>query len=110
MSQRLAIRAALLRGKKISALSALREFGCMRLGARILEIRKGQAGAPPLDVSDSWRTQKEKRYKVYFVPGAVSERYKAVLLANSKAGAALPGRPRRVQAASRDVSRKLLQK
>lgn len=94
------IRTALLAGKKLSALTALREFGCMRLASRIAEIRNGAAGDPPLAVSDTWRTQKGKRFKVYSVPDAVSARYKAVLIANSKAGARPPGRPRRHNAAS----------
>lgn len=94
VNQRKAIRAALLAGKKVSALSALRDFGCMRLASRVAEIRSGACGDPPLLISDAWRTQKEKRYKVYFVSDAVSERYKAVLLANSRVGARPPGRPR----------------
>lgn len=101
MSQRGAIRVALLAGKKISALAALRDFGCMRLASRISEIRKGQGGDEPLAVSDMWRKKKEgNRFKVYFVPEAVSARYTAVLIANSKAGARPPGRPRRARVAS----------
>lgn len=94
VSQRKAIRTALLAGKKISGLTALREFQCMRLASRIQEIRNGAAGDHPLAVSDTWRTQRGTRFKVYYVPNAVSARYRAVLLANSKAGARPPGRPR----------------
>lgn len=94
LSQRKAIRTALLAGKKISGLTALREFGVMRLASRIQEIRIGAAGEKSLAVSDTWRIQKGKRFKVYYVPDAVSARYKAVLLANSMTGAKPPGRPR----------------
>ena len=95
MSQRKQIRNALLAGKKLSPLTALRDFGCMRLASRIQEIRIGTAGDHPLAVSDTWREQRNgKRFKVYYVPDAVSERYKAVLIANSKAGVRPPGRPR----------------
>ena len=34
------ILAALLKGESLSQLEALQRFGCMRLGARILEIKK----------------------------------------------------------------------
>lgn len=33
------ILAALKQGRKITALDALNEFGCMRLGARVLELK-----------------------------------------------------------------------
>lgn len=96
MSQRKAIRTALLAGKKISGLTALRDFGCMRLASRITEIRSGAYGEHPLAVSDQWRERKHgNRFKVYYVPEAVSRRYKAVLISNSKVGARRPGRPRK---------------
>lgn len=34
------IRAALMRGESITPLDALNRWGCMRLGGRILELRK----------------------------------------------------------------------
>lgn len=67
MSQRRVIRNALLKGRKVSGLSALRDFGCMRLASRINEIRRGRPGEPPLKVVDVWREQNGKRYKVYSV-------------------------------------------
>ena len=67
MSQRKAIRTALLAGKKISGLTALRDFGCMRLASRILEIRSGAVGDPPLNVSDQGRERKQgKRFSDSF--------------------------------------------
>ena len=95
MSQRKQIRNALLAGKNLSPLTALRDFGCMRLASRIQEIRVGKCGDHPLAVSDTWREQRNgKRFKVYYVPEAVSARYKAALIAGIKAGARRPGRPR----------------
>ncbi len=40
MSQRMEILADLKRGKSITALDALRDYGCFRLAARIQEIRE----------------------------------------------------------------------
>lgn len=40
MTQTEAIRAHLKRGRKITAVQALAEFGCLRLAARIDELRK----------------------------------------------------------------------
>lgn len=40
MSQSEAILADLRKGKKLTPLEALREYGCFRLGARIFDLRK----------------------------------------------------------------------
>lgn len=40
MSQNEAIKAALLSGRSLTHLDALREFGCARLAARILDLRR----------------------------------------------------------------------
>ncbi len=40
MSQNQRIRAALLRGERITALTAFRKWGCLRLGGRIFELRQ----------------------------------------------------------------------
>lgn len=57
------ILAALKQGRKITALDALNEFGCMRLGARVLELKdKGH------DIRDEWvKTGKGKQVKRYFI-------------------------------------------
>jgi hypothetical protein len=39
-SQALAILVALKKGKKITPLKALKEFGCLRLGARIWDLKR----------------------------------------------------------------------
>ena len=39
-SQALAILVALKKGKKITPLKALKEFGCLRLGARIWDLKQ----------------------------------------------------------------------
>lgn len=51
---------ALREGRKLSPLEALREFGCMRLGARIWDLK--QAGYP---IERSWGTDGEKRWAEY---------------------------------------------
>ena len=40
-SQSAQIKAALLRGEKLTPMDALRRFGCFRLGARIWDLRNG---------------------------------------------------------------------
>lgn len=60
MSQKNQIRRALEAGKKISPLTALRDFGCMRLSARILELRN-----EGMWVNTTWREQRGKRFAVY---------------------------------------------
>lgn len=59
ISQNDLIMARLRDGKKISALQALRDFGCMRLASRIYELRKRY------DITTEWRHQKGKKYAVY---------------------------------------------
>lgn len=39
-TQKAAIRAALKRGRKLTPIDALKEFGCFRLGARIYELKR----------------------------------------------------------------------
>lgn len=51
---------ALLRGKSITPLSALRDFGCFRLGARIFDLRR--AG---LNISREWVKRNGKRFARY---------------------------------------------
>lgn len=41
-SQTAQIKAALLRGEKLTPMDALRRFGCFRLGARIWDLRNQQ--------------------------------------------------------------------
>lgn len=60
MCQRKLILRELIEGNKVSPLSALRDFGCMRLASRIYELREQGY----LIVSDE-RNQKGKRYCVY---------------------------------------------
>lgn len=49
-------------GKKITAFDALRDVGCMRLGARISELRRD--GHP---IADEWIESNGKRFKRYFI-------------------------------------------
>lgn len=51
---------ALKAGRQLSPLEALREFGCMRLGARIWDLK--QAGHP---IERTWGTDGEKRWAEY---------------------------------------------
>lgn len=62
-----AIRRALLDGKKLSQLTVLRDFGCMRLAAVIHRLRKGNAkrGRPPMKIETTYREQNGKKYAVY---------------------------------------------
>ena len=98
MSQNTRIRAALLAGKKLSPLTALRDFNCMRLASRISEIRAGfttyntvtrpprfgEKGRqtervathyPPLEIIVKMRKQSNgKRFAVYYAaPEAIEE-------------------------------------
>jgi hypothetical protein len=58
------ILADLQSGRRLTALDALRDFGCMRLGARILEIK-----AQGITIEDEWvRTETGKHVKRYFIP------------------------------------------
>lgn len=54
------IRKVLVEGGKVSPLSALRDFGCMRLADVIFKLR-----AEGLDIVTTTREQKGKRYAVY---------------------------------------------
>lgn len=55
-----AIRRALLDGKKLSQLTVLRDFGCMRLAAVIHRLRK-----KGMDIETTYREQRGKHYAVY---------------------------------------------
>ena len=61
MSQKKLIRNALVNGKKVSQLSVLRDFGCMRLADVIWHLRKDG-----FTIKREWRTSKHGgRYAVY---------------------------------------------
>lgn len=63
-SQNARILAHLLAGGTVTALSALADFGCLRLASRISDLRA--AGHP---VKDAWTSTPatHKRVKVYFI-------------------------------------------
>ena len=63
------VRRRLESGGKISPLSALRDFGCLRLAAVIHELRRD--GVPI--VTDT-RTQRGKRFAVYRLDNVEDER------------------------------------
>ena len=56
-SQTARIKAALLRGEKLTPMDALRRFGCFRLGARIWELRNEQG----MDIRRSSSAQRAAR-------------------------------------------------
>ena len=60
MSQKKVILRELLKGKKISQLSALRQFDCMRLADVVWNLRKEGH-----DVKREWRKQGGRRIAVY---------------------------------------------
>lgn len=60
MSQVNQVRRELEAGGKVSQLSALRDYGCMRLAHVIWQLR--QKG---LNIETDWRNQRGKRYAVY---------------------------------------------
>ena len=62
MSQTDAIREHLLTGRSITPLEALRQYGCMRLGARIEELRKS---GMPIETTMDPDPQTGKRYASY---------------------------------------------
>lgn len=65
MSQNETIRAALLAGRAITPLEALQEFGCLRLAARIRDLR--QTG---MDIECGHVTRNGKRFARYRLRGA----------------------------------------
>ena len=70
MSAAFEIKKALQRGDKVSQLSALRDFGCMRLAAVIHRLR-----AQGLNIVTETRNQRGKQYAVYrLVPPADAEK------------------------------------
>ncbi len=60
LTQKQAIRRALEDGAKISQLTALREFGCMRLADVIFKLRNDG-----MCIRTDWRHQNGKRFAVY---------------------------------------------
>lgn len=64
MSQKSRIRRALQDGAKITPLSALRNFQCMRLADVIFKLRKDG-----LDIETGWREQKGKKFACYSLRG-----------------------------------------
>ncbi len=63
-SQNEAILAHLQNGGKVSSLTALQMFGCLRMSGRAYDLRK--AG---YDVRDRWiETESGKRVKEYYIP------------------------------------------
>lgn len=60
-TQTAAIKAALLNGEVITPLDALNRFGCLRLGARIWDLRN--AGLPV----EMILSEGKKRYAKYFI-------------------------------------------
>ncbi len=66
MNQTEAILAALEQGEALTPMDALRRFGCMRLGARIWELK--EEGKPILD--EMIGTGKGKHVKRYFLDPA----------------------------------------
>lgn len=75
-SQCVKILEALLAGEEITALDALRRWGCFRLAARIKDLR--DKGIP---VSSEWGVYNGKRVKVYYL----RPYWRKVLLAKKKA-------------------------
>ena len=67
-SQRTQILDWMLKGHRITGLEALRRFGCMRLGARILELKKigCQIEDRFIEIIDP-DTGKTKRVKEYWI-------------------------------------------
>lgn len=64
MTQKSQVRTALKNGAKITPLSALREFGCMRLADVIFKLRRD--GMP---IVTGERRQKGKRFACYYLEG-----------------------------------------
>ncbi|UCE39339.1 MAG: hypothetical protein JSW00_09000 [Thermoplasmata archaeon] len=60
MSQVTMIKRELEAGGKVSQLSALRDYGCMRLSHVIWKLRQNG-----LNIETDWRNQRGKRYAVY---------------------------------------------
>jgi hypothetical protein len=58
--QRTQILKRLQAGKKVSALQSLRDFGCMRLAARVFELRERGH-----EITTTWRKKGSARYAVY---------------------------------------------
>lgn len=61
-SQTARIKAALLKGEKLTPMDALRRFGCFRLGARIWELRNEHG----MDIrTEQFRTESGKIVAAY---------------------------------------------
>lgn len=70
-TQTAAIKAALLNGEIITPIDALNRFGCMRLGARIWDLRNEGL---PIETAFS---SGEKRYAIYFISHDNLNKYNA---------------------------------
>lgn len=69
MSMKNQIRRRLEAGDKISPLTALRDFGCMRLAAVVHELRR-----EGLEIVTDTRTQRGKQFAVYRLDRPASDR------------------------------------
>ena len=68
MSVKNQVRRRLEAGDKISPLTALRDFGCMRLAAVVHELRR-----EGMEIITDTRTQRGKQFAVYRLESADSE-------------------------------------
>jgi hypothetical protein len=65
MSQNEAIKAALLSGRSLTPIDALEDFGCLRLAARISDLRR-----TGMDIECRHVTRNGKRFARYRLRGA----------------------------------------
>lgn len=66
------ILAALQKGDRLTSLQALKRFRCLRLGARIFELK--EAGHP---IEDEWHHTNGKRVKRYFLAATTETHHAA---------------------------------
>jgi hypothetical protein len=71
MSAKNQIRRALEAGKKITPLSALRDFNCMRLADVVFRLRKERNEKYPhgMPIITGTRRKKDKRFACYYLEG-----------------------------------------
>jgi hypothetical protein len=62
------IEADLRKGVRITPISAFRDYNCLRLGARIWQLR--QKGLPILRIMLTHPTNRKKHYACYFIAHA----------------------------------------
>ena len=74
LSQELKILRDLNRGKRITPMSALRDYGCWALSSRVSDLNKRLESQSRNRISVKMITRKEKTYAEYFIPA--SERAK----------------------------------